>query len=391
MLRRVLLTVSLAALALTGAASATLVGCCGAPPDADRAFAGRDDRTRDHDRRRDDRAGRDRPATTTAALDRCATRRRRARRPRPCVDHRPRLGARARDEPVGRLRLRAARLDATTAILAHYYPGTTLGTRPAPTVRVLLADGAGDVTLGSAAPWSRRRRAGVKVRCPPGKLVARARRSPSTGKSSSLPPLTFAAGKEPLRSAGSRIAAASSSPRTAKLLQVVNAVALEPVPEGRRPAEMPSTWPAEALEAQAVAARSYALANLTTVVTASNFDLYQRHAQPGLRRHRRRDAGHDARRRGDRAAGRPLRRQGRDATSPRRSGGRTASAAEATGRRGPVPRLGRRPVRHALAVPRLGPGPLRRARSSRRRSKLAGGRSRPADDRRGPSGARRDA
>ena len=37
---------------------------------------------------------------------------------------------------------------------------------------------------------------------------------------------------------------------------------------------MPATWPAAALEAQAIAARSYALAQLAAVVTASPFDLY---------------------------------------------------------------------------------------------------------------------
>src|SRR5262249_16952338 len=40
------------------------------------------------------------------------------------------------------------------------------------------------------------------------------------------------------------------------------------------PAEVPSTWPAEALKAQAVAARSYALASLASVPAASAYDLY---------------------------------------------------------------------------------------------------------------------
>src|SRR5581483_11376959 len=59
-----------------------------------------------------------------------------------------------------------------------------------------------------------------------------------------------------------------------KTLQVVNLVDTEDYLQGVVPSEAPSTWPAAALEAQAVAARSYALAELTTVVTASNFDLY---------------------------------------------------------------------------------------------------------------------
>ncbi len=56
-----------------------------------------------------------------------------------------------------------------------------------------------------------------------------------------------------------------------KLVQVIDAVGLEQYLKGVVPAEMPSDWPAEALKAQAVAARSYALANLAA---ARPFDLY---------------------------------------------------------------------------------------------------------------------
>lgn len=45
-------------------------------------------------------------------------------------------------------------------------------------------------------------------------------------------------------------------------LTVINDVDLESYIKGVVPAEMPSTWEAEALKAQAIAARSYALANL---------------------------------------------------------------------------------------------------------------------------------
>src|SRR6185436_16827080 len=56
-----------------------------------------------------------------------------------------------------------------------------------------------------------------------------------------------------------------------KLVQVIDTVGLESYLKGVVPAEMPSTWPAEALKAQAVAARSFALANLAT---GRPFDLY---------------------------------------------------------------------------------------------------------------------
>src|SRR5919109_4855837 len=53
-------------------------------------------------------------------------------------------------------------------------------------------------------------------------------------------------------------------------LQAVNVVGLEPYLDGVVPSEMPHTWAPEALKAQAVAARSYALANLKT----GAFDLF---------------------------------------------------------------------------------------------------------------------
>jgi stage II sporulation protein D len=54
-------------------------------------------------------------------------------------------------------------------------------------------------------------------------------------------------------------------------LRVVNVVALESYLQGVVAGEVPYSWPAEVLKAQAVAARSYALANL---VEGKPFDLY---------------------------------------------------------------------------------------------------------------------
>ena len=55
-----------------------------------------------------------------------------------------------------------------------------------------------------------------------------------------------------------------------KLLDVIDAVGLEQYLKGVVPSEMPSKWPAAALAAQAVAARSYALANLTKEFAADD-------------------------------------------------------------------------------------------------------------------------
>src|SRR5690348_17887816 len=45
-------------------------------------------------------------------------------------------------------------------ILAHYYPGTTLGPAPASTIRVLLADTKKRLTIASGAPFTIRDAAG---------------------------------------------------------------------------------------------------------------------------------------------------------------------------------------------------------------------------------------
>ena len=57
----------------------------------------------------------------------------------------------------------------------------------------------------------------------------------------------------------------------AGFLRVVNALPLESYLQGVVAGEMPYSWPAEALEAQAVAARSYAIASL---LKGKPYDLY---------------------------------------------------------------------------------------------------------------------
>lgn len=56
-------------------------------------------------------------------------------------------------------------------------------------------------------------------------------------------------------------------------LTVVNRVPLETYVAGVVPAEMPASWPAAALEAQAVACRTYALSKMADVARGSLFDL----------------------------------------------------------------------------------------------------------------------
>ena len=113
---------------------------------------------------------------------------------------------------------------------------------------------------------------GAKVELPAGKLALGARLAVSG--QTLVPPLTFAPGKTPLSVAGKPYRGRLLVFSTGGLIQVVNALKLEQYVKGVVGFEMPSDWPADALEAQAVAARTYALASLTTVVTARTYDLY---------------------------------------------------------------------------------------------------------------------
>jgi stage II sporulation protein D len=154
-------------------------------------------------------------------------------------------------------------------ILAHYYPGTVLGATSNVTVRVLL---------GASQP-------GVDVACAAGMRVGDA-----TGRTFALPAKTYDVGpglrvrKHRLRSpvafycdGGPLVWDGRAYHGTLVVwsgrgrLAVVNAVDLEDYVRGVIADEMPHRWPLAALEAQAVAARSYAL---STLRAGRRFDLY---------------------------------------------------------------------------------------------------------------------
>jgi stage II sporulation protein D len=153
-------------------------------------------------------------------------------------------------------------------ILAHYYPGTALGPAKVGTVRVLVASGR-QATLASTTPWSVTDAAGTKVALDPGRLVLEAKLV-LADHAELAPPFTFAStqpllvGTTPYRG---RLRVTSDG----KTVEVIDTLGLESYLEGVVPAEMPSGWSPEALKAQAVAARSYALANRTA---GREFDLY---------------------------------------------------------------------------------------------------------------------
>ncbi|HZT16239.1 MAG TPA: SpoIID/LytB domain-containing protein [Gaiellaceae bacterium] len=211
-------------------------------------------------------------------------------------------------------------------ILAHYYPGTTLGAAPTRTIRVLVA-AARRVTLGAGAAWRVRDAAGTTVRLDPARPLVLGPALRVDGKAL-RPPLLFTS-PQPLAVDGAAYRGRLVVARAGRALQVVDAVPLEAYVKGVVPEEMPSNWAPQALEAQAVATRSYALANL---VRGGTFDVYGDERSQIY---------------GGVAAETPTASAAVDATRGRvvlydgkvadtmffsTSGGRTASAAEATGR-----------------------------------------------------------
>ena len=82
-------------------------------------------------------------------------------------------------------------------------------------------------------------------------------------------PLVFLPGATPLKYGGKQYRG-QLQVNAGKSLQLVNSVGLEPYLYGVVPREVPFLWPAEALKAQAVVARSYALA----VRKTGAYDLY---------------------------------------------------------------------------------------------------------------------
>jgi stage II sporulation protein D len=163
-------------------------------------------------------------------------------------------------------------------ILGHYYEGTTLGaTDPNQTVQVLLATGSPSfsgankaVGANTAASHKLKDTATYSVRAlASGDLVLYNQRGKKLGEFPS--PLTVT-GAGPLDLAGHGLyRGALQFSVLGKAVQTVNAIGLDDYVRGVIAAEMPSTWPAPALEAQAVAARTYAIASN---VGANGYQLY---------------------------------------------------------------------------------------------------------------------
>ncbi len=154
-------------------------------------------------------------------------------------------------------------------ILAHYYSGTTLGPAPLASVRVLLVEGAKKVTFTSSVPWRVVDGTATKKLLPAGALALTPQLAVAGERLQA--PLTFVSGPSAVSLADKPYRGRFVVTVAKGKLQVVNVVGLEAYLKGVVPAEMPSAWSPEALKAQAVAARSYALAN---VAKGRDYDLY---------------------------------------------------------------------------------------------------------------------
>ncbi len=159
-------------------------------------------------------------------------------------------------------------------ILAHYYPGTTLGPAPLSTIRVLLADKRKTIAISSRVPFTVVDGAGATHTLGAGKV--------SFGVGLKLvvdgdparplpPPLTFSPGEGGTLTLGRAYRGRILVDVVDDRLRVIDIVNLEQYLYGVVPAEMPASWAPAALEAQAVASRSYALA---TRRIAAPFDVY---------------------------------------------------------------------------------------------------------------------
>lgn len=159
-------------------------------------------------------------------------------------------------------------------ILSFYYPGTELTKADVTKVRVLLADGRATAKISSTVPYAIRDGSGVVTELQPGAITVKPDlRVVVDGKPARLPgPLAFVPGKGALLQLdGKEYRGEIRLSVVSGALQVIDVLGLDAYLLGVVPGEVPKEWPTAALQAQAVAARSYALAS---IVKSRPFDLY---------------------------------------------------------------------------------------------------------------------
>jgi stage II sporulation protein D len=219
-------------------------------------------------------------------------------------------------------------------ILAAYYPGTTPGQTFVTSIRVLLASGKTKLSISSQQQITVDDADGFEYTLPAGKtaLTPALELAVDGGSQQALtPPLTFSPAGGSKLSLGRAYRGQIVVDVVKGKLRAINVLPLEQYLYGVVPAEEPSNWLPAALEAQAIAARSYAVASRRA---AAPFDVYSdSRSQAYLGVSAETPAARQA---VDLTAGEVLLYNGHVATTvfSSSSGGRTQSAADAWGSSG---------------------------------------------------------
>jgi peptidoglycan hydrolase-like amidase len=147
-------------------------------------------------------------------------------------------------------------------ILGHYYAGTTVERRSNPRVRVELASGRTSLEVGSRQAFRVSDGTRNVTRGAGNATVRKTRRGRIKVEGirhSFKSPTTFRAGTAPIRLGSTEYRGKLVVSIRGGRLRAENRLRMEHYIRGVVPRESPAWWPAAALEAQAVAARSYAL------------------------------------------------------------------------------------------------------------------------------------
>jgi stage II sporulation protein D len=157
-------------------------------------------------------------------------------------------------------------------ILAHFYKGTEPGAASKKTIRALLDVGRSSVTLSSPANWAVKDSRGKRFRLGAGaKTIGSDFKIRIQGRERRLTPPVTASRDGPVSVDGRPYRGSIVLRKVSSRIAIVNRVGLQAYLQGVVPWEMPASWHPEALKAQAVAARSYGLANTST---GTYFDVY---------------------------------------------------------------------------------------------------------------------
>ena len=159
-------------------------------------------------------------------------------------------------------------------IVAHFYTGTKIGRAGGKKLRVLLAEGRAAVSLTSPGAFTIVDGTGAKHRMQAGALMLRpnlAFKGPEGRVRGPSPLLVRPGPGGALTFDGHPFRGALELSVQKGFLRVINVVPLDAYIQGVVANEMPFSWPSEALEAQAIAGRTYALAS---IVKGKPYHLY---------------------------------------------------------------------------------------------------------------------